>query len=345
MSGLGNLETRLNFRGGVIQEARMIKDKERTLKKALLYSYQSETIVLKDGRVFKAIINSDRTKADYDAKFISIPYKDICLGTLDEEHNIIPKKPDGKRTEREEAIKLKCGDVFEWYETGTYWMPIIEQLSENAYFKAEIYKCEEVVEINNKKYHIYIRGPVETAIRWNQKKGINWNDINYSLIIFIEKNEDTLEFFHRFVKLKIGGKTWNVEAVDPYCGDGILQVGLEEWYENSLEQYSTLPNITTEDIIKPEPPMYCKPYIDGEIIVHPFDSSLVYEIKNVSGKTIENGFWEIKQKKKAKIKKKVGNKVYIDIITGKSGQFELMYEVRGEPDFEPIILPIDIMAI
>ena len=78
MSGLENLQKRLQYRGGN-QEGRMIKDKLQTLKKALIYSYQGATIELADGREFRCLINPDKLKNDYDNKIISIPYKDICL--------------------------------------------------------------------------------------------------------------------------------------------------------------------------------------------------------------------------------------------------------------------------
>ena len=43
MSALENLGKRLNYNGGKAQVSRMNMDKLRSLKKALLYSYQSET--------------------------------------------------------------------------------------------------------------------------------------------------------------------------------------------------------------------------------------------------------------------------------------------------------------
>ena len=53
---MDNLTTRLNYRGG--RPKRFQVDKVRTLKKALIYSDQGETIILPDGREFRALINS-----------------------------------------------------------------------------------------------------------------------------------------------------------------------------------------------------------------------------------------------------------------------------------------------
>lgn len=72
------LKQRLMYQGGN-QEQRMIRDKVRGLKKALLYSYQAATAILSDNREFRCLINPDKNKPDYDNKIISIPFKDICL--------------------------------------------------------------------------------------------------------------------------------------------------------------------------------------------------------------------------------------------------------------------------
>ena len=194
MSGLDNLKSRLNYQGG-IAEGRFQKDKLNTLKKALLYSYQAETAILADGREFRCLINQNKLSSDYDNKIISIPYKDICLN----------KPKVGKTSEGEEEIGLKPGDVFEWKETKTKWIVYLEYLEEDAYFRGQIRKCEAEVEIDDVKYPVYIRGPVETTIQWNQKSNITWNNLNYSLIIYITKNEQTLDYFHRFTKVKIDG--------------------------------------------------------------------------------------------------------------------------------------------
>jgi hypothetical protein len=72
------MNKRLQYNGGN-QEQRMIEGKLKTLKKALLYSYQAATAILPDGREFRCLINPDKNKPAYDNKIISIPYKDICL--------------------------------------------------------------------------------------------------------------------------------------------------------------------------------------------------------------------------------------------------------------------------
>lgn len=317
MHGLDNLRTRLNYRGGVDAEGRFLRDKEKTLKKALWYSYQAETAILQDGREFRCLINTDKTKPDYDTKIISIPYEDLCL-----------------TSNKVEKIDIKCGDVFKWKETNTYWLVYLEKLEENAYFRAEIYKCEEEILLDNRKYHIYIRGPVETTIQWNQQRRFTWNDLNYSLIIYITKDDFTLDYFRRFKEIKIGGKTWRVDAVDPYSADGIIEVSLGETFNNDLnDYYEDKQKIQMQE--NQLPPNKDDIYIEGPKIVSP------YERYKYIVHGLHLGNWEISNYKKASIKEKTDDSITIDIITGKSGDFILRYT----EDEKEAVLPIIIKSI
>ena len=109
---LDTLKKRMEYYGGANQQERMFEDKLRTLKKALLYSYQAATAVLKDGRQFRCLINPDKNKPDYDNKIISIPFKDICLNE--------PKV--GTTTQGIVQIGMKPGDVFVQKENNEHWL-------------------------------------------------------------------------------------------------------------------------------------------------------------------------------------------------------------------------------
>lgn len=318
MSSLDILNKRLQYQGGN-QEGRFIKDKLKSLKKALLYSYQAETAILEDGRKFRCLINPDKLKPEYDNKIISIPYRDICLN----------KDKIGTTSEGEEEIGLKPGDVFYWEETKTYWLVYLQYLEENAYFRAELRRCKYEIEINGNKYRVYIRGPVETTVPWNQKQGIVWNDINYSLVIYITKNEETLQFFHRFSKIKFNGKPWEVQAVNEFDADGIIEVYLDEDYQNSIE------DAEKEEIPAIEIPDRDSPHIEGNIFVKPYDIA-EYKVLNA-----ENGFWTVSNDK-VKIVEQDSFSVTIEVITGKSGYFDLIYNRENE---ENIILSIKIESL
>ncbi len=332
MSGLDNLRTRLEYHGGITAEGRFQKDKLESLRKALLYSYQAETAVI-NGKMFRCLLNTDKQKADYDCKILSIPYEDICLGEYNEETaEVIFKAPDDKTTNGMIPTEIQAGSVFLWKETNTHWLVYLQFLEEDSYFRGEVYKCkEEPVEINGKKYHVYIRGPVETTIQWRQKSNISWNDINYSLIMYITKNEDTLDYFHRFKQIKIGNDMWEVKTVDPYSADGIIEVCLGEWYNNEFaeepEQKPTEPD--EGDIELPIP------RIDGPNVVHPFD---IVEYTIVG---FNEGEWSISNNRKANFVKSKGNVITIEIITGKSGKFDLTYKSKDQY----VTLPIEIKSL
>lgn len=322
MSGLDNLRTRLSYAGGNT-EGRMQKDKLRSLKKALFNSYQAETVILADGREFKCLINPNRLKADYDEKIISIPFEDVCLnvGKL------------GKTTQGIQTIGMKVGDVFEWKETGTFWITYLQRLEESAYFRANIKKCQFEIDVNGTKYKVYVRGPVETTIDWEQKKGIVWNNLNYTLTLTITKTEETEAFFHRFSKIKFRGKTWEVQAIDNISTEGTIDVYLKEHYSNEVEdayleeQEENLPEII--------PPADDSVYIAGDSVVYPFDIK-EYTIKNAS-----DGQWML-EGTKARILESTEGKAIIEITSGRSGAVNLLYRRKDKDD---IVLPITIESL
>lgn len=339
MSGLENLKRRLDYNGGNAEQ-RFQKDKLNSLKKALLYSYQAATAILSDGREFRCLINGDKTKADYDNKILSIPYQDICLGyakvTIDESGDMVitedKKKPNNKTINGIEDINIKPGDVFIWKETKTKWIVYLEYLEEDSYFRAEIRKCESEIIIDDTKYPIYIRGPVETTIQWNQKKGDLWNNLNYSLVIYITKNQQTLDYFHRFTQIEIDKKMWEVSAVDEYSADGIIEIVLKETFNNPIEKYA---NYKQRQKIGQEH-LPDEIYIDGPTEVYPYEK-YKYIIKNAN----VLGKWTLNTNK-AHFLEINADSVTIGITTGRSGSFNLIYYISEN---NQITLPIVIKSL
>ena len=319
------MNIRLNYRGGDAT-GRLNSDKLASLKKALLYSYQAETIVLEDGREFKGLINPDKKKPDYDNKILSIPYQNNCLNEKD---------IDTTKFDNIEEIGMKPGSVFQWKENGTYWIVYLQHPEERAYFRAEIRQCDESaeIEIKGKLYKIYLRGPVETKIQWRQQKGTDWNDLNYSLVIYITKNEDTLDYFKRFAIVPINGDNWEVQAVNKYRGDGIIEVVLKETFNNTIKDEQKI-----EEQNKPTPPIETESiYIAGDESVYPYET-YDYLIQN----TNENGKWMIDNPKKAQIVSQNNKEVTLSIVSGKSGRFNLIYQRENN---ENIIKEIKINSL
>ena len=323
------LNKRLQYQGGN-QEQRFINDKLRGLKKALLYSYQAATAILSDGKEFRCLINPDKNKPAYDNKILSIPYKDICLNA--------PRV--GKTSEGEIDINIKPGDVFTWKETDTHWLVYLQYIEEDAYFRSEIRRCDQQIKIGENSYWVYIRGPVETSIEWSQKAGIEWNTMNYSLVMYITADEVTNKYFERFKTVKVldprinKEKTWQVVGVDPYYGDGIIQVFLDEYFENSIADAVAKEESDQNDIENPVDETNA--YINGPTKVQQY-SKAYYEINNA-----ENGRWYLKWKDNEQDLNSSLKIIPLNISIGELGTFTLIYRIQGQDD---ITLDVNIVAL
>ena len=320
MSALENMKTRLDYNGGIAQIARMNADKLRSLKRAMTASYQAATAILADGREFKCLINPDKIKNTYDNKILSIPFEDVCLNAS--------KK--GTTSQGIVPINLKAGDVFTWKENRSQWLVYLQRLEETAYFRSEIRKCNKTIEINGNKYPVYVRGPEQLTIDWQKGNLEMFNKENYTLLMYITKNEETLDYFHRFTKIEIDGLPWEVQAVDSIATEGIIEVSLKETYKNTIEKEIK----EEEEIIIPE---------KKDIYIKGFNKTLPYEeyLYEIIG-TKDEGVWEISNNKAKIIGEKNQLQVKIGIITGRSGSFVLRYVREG---LDAIELPITIESL
>ena len=222
IKGIPDQHTRLQFHGGNLQQERMIKDKRRSLNRALWYSYQAAQVLRTDAEYKKpvrALINPNKLKQDYDDKIISIGYE----------------------------YDFKPGDVFEWIGTNTHWLIYLQDLTELAYFRGDIRKCSYEIawqdEDGEHSTYVALRGPVETKINYIQKHGISVDTPNYSLNMLIPLNNATLKYFQRYSKFYLQSDTneymnnvcWRVEAIDWLSTPGILEVAAVEYYANETE--------------------------------------------------------------------------------------------------------------
>lgn len=217
VDGVLSQQTRLHQLGGNQQQERMIKNKRRSLDHAVWFSYQAAQVIkvgLEGSSPARALINPNKLKQDYDDKIISIGY----------EYGFEP------------------GTVFQWLNTGTYWLVYLQDLTELAYFRGDIRKCSyqiawEDEEGNLRSTYAAVRGPVETDIPFIQKHGISVDSPNMSLNILMPKNEDTLKYFKRYNKfyLQDNDVCWRVESIDWISMPGILEVNAVEYYSNEIE--------------------------------------------------------------------------------------------------------------
>ena len=239
------MANRIGFHGGNPQQDRMIKDKRRSLDKALLYSYQGANVqALESETVARALINPNKLKQDYDDKIISIGF----------EYNFQP------------------GTIFEWKNTNTKWLVYLQDLTELAYFRGDIRKCSYEIELEDgTKTYAAIRGPVETKIDYIQKHGISVDNPNHSLNILLPKNESTLKYFKRYSKFYLKEDTsicWRVEATDTISMPGIIEINAVEYYINEFEDNQE-EGIVGGLIEKVEDPNPAIGEIQGETFIKP----------------------------------------------------------------------------
>lgn len=218
IAGINALAKYLYAAGGPAQQSRMITDKRKTLDRVIKYSYQGAFIqrIGEKTKPAPALINPNKLKQDYDDKVLSIGF----------EYNFQP------------------GDIFEWCQTGTYWLIYLQDLTELAYFRGDIRKCSyQIVWIDeqNEEHKTYaaIRGPVETKINYIQKHTISLDEPNYSLNILMPLTDESLNYFKRYNKFYLQNDDkkvcWRVEAVDWISTPGILEITAVEYYANKSE--------------------------------------------------------------------------------------------------------------
>ena len=301
-----NMLTRYLYGDGVTgQQERMIRDKRKTLSRALLYSYQAALVKKlyddKDTIERRALINPDKIKQDYDEKIISIGFES----------------------------NFKTGDIFQWLGTNTYWLIYLQDLTELAYFRGNIRRCSYEIawEDENKNYHktyVALRGPVETKINYIQKHEISVDTPNHSLNILLPYNDDNVKLCQRYNKFYLQNdpnKTcWRIEATDLYSTPGIIEINAVEYYSN--ETADDIDNGIVNGLIQPiqDPNESKENGIIGDTFIKP---KVVYEYKYDG---IKSGKWTWDKKLPLTVKvNEETNTLKLRWETTYCGQFDLFY--------------------
>ena len=237
---LKTLSARLQYNGGD-RLGRINLQKLRSLRAALGDDYQSRLIKTPKREAWPCLINDDVSglKPDYDKKIISVEYD----------------------------AGLEPGDVFECLDDGTHWMIYLPRLTETAYLRSSIIRCRYTMTIDDTEYWIYFQGPTETDLRWFIKRGININELNLSGTIYIKLNAQTRAFFERFTHIKVDNHIWEVQVTDSISVPGILEIEVQEYYDNPIAELPEIKRATNAD----------NSVIIGETLV-PQDSTIGYYI-------------------------------------------------------------------
>lgn len=198
---------------------RMDRAKLYSFKQAMKNSYNTRMIKPDNGNsAWPCLINSmsGGNKADYNKQYLSVEFDS----------------------------GLRSGDTFKMIDSGEHWMVYLPIVTETAYLRTEIIRCRYSLNVNGKDYWIAMRGPVETDLRWFIKNNININELNLSGRIYIKNDENTRDFFHRFTHIKLAGHTWEVQVTDSITVPGILELEIQEYYDNSIAE---LPSILKDE--------------------------------------------------------------------------------------------------
>ena len=326
VDGIVDMSKRLQAKGGYPQQDRMIQDKRHSLDKATLYSYQGALVKkqlydfqpvmegVREADPVRALINPNKLKQDYDDKIISIGF----------EHG------------------FKTGDVFEWCNTGTYWLIYLQDLTELTYFRGDIRKCSYEIEWDDEngrqRTFIALRGPVETKIDYIQKHGISVDNPNHSLNILMPKTTASLKRFKRYSKFYLQDLVegednicWRVEATDSFSTPGILEITAVEYYANEHEddiENGKVGALITKPI-DPNVGTDSEFVIIGETFIKPKKEYIYY----INGN--KKGHWYVTERVpvlKEEFKDEKGRiAVKIKWDSSYSGQFDLYYGDQNSP--------------
>lgn len=298
LEGIDLMYRRLQHLGGFTSQDRMTKGKERTFAKAAnSSSYQACIIKVNDDYKCQAMINPDKTKYDYDDKILST------------------------------TADVKAGDIIEWMGTNTKWLIVLPELTEKAYFRGGIRRCQYKIHWLNKadehcETWAAIRGPVETKIVEGSKSSILHDSPNNTLHIIVPKNDDNIEMFKRYSRFIFNQRAWKVEASDDISTEGIIDFTAQEDYVN--EDIDDLEEEIAERVIieKIDPNLQnvAGARIYGETFIVP-QVTYEYHIKGIA----DDGDWEIVESNRPLTYEVKDNRLFIKWSKNRAGQFTIKY--------------------
>ena len=278
----------------------------KTLAARLTYNGgdQLNRIKLNKLRSFRAAL-----KNDYNSRMIKVPNKTAWPCLLVNNTSGLKSDYDKKRLSVEFDAGLESGDVFEVLDDGTHWMVYLPTLTEIAYLRTEVIRCRYTLDIDGQTYWIYLQGPTEMDATWFQKKGIHYDEPNWSGTIYIKKDKRTTGFFHRFTKIKVDGHTWEVHVVDEISVPGIIELEIREFYDDAL---ADLPIIEQEG---------CHEIIGRETVQQ--DNTYGYMIRDAY---VNPEFsWRVEGNPRVEIESQDGNMCNVLVHDGAIKGFKVIY--------------------
>ena len=287
---------------------------------------------------FRCLINHDKLKVDYEDKIISIPFEEKQYGQ-EFNHDAIVKQTN-----------FHNGTVFKWihgnkeeWVPDTYWIVYMQYSEQTAYFRGEIRRADEEILIldadgNTLTYRGWSTGPDEKVVLWNVKKNVTWNNLNYTKLLYISRDSETLAFFRRCDRIGLWNNAkqqydyWEVQAYNDNYGanssntdTGIIRVALKETYTDAD---TVIDKIIAEEEEEKETQRAAIAAAVGEIVgpttVRPYD-----EVIFVASDDAPAAQWSISNPELAKIVAHTvdNKKIKVSVITSKSNAegFDVIY--------------------
>lgn len=267
MENLELLKIRARYSNNDRQHDRMVEHKLKSFHRALLYSYQAAWIksdMKEDADWCRALINPDKVKFDYDEKTLSV----------------------------DKRWGFEPGDTFEWKGTDTHWILLKQEMTELAYWRGNIRRCQ-LIEVTdpetgeNVRVWAAIRGPVETTIVDIQKAGLVADVRNRTLDIYMKLTEQNRRLFARYKRFFFFGEWWEVQSPDQISTPGVLEVIAIETAHCDHEDLLVQPieeHPEIEEQIKIEGDSFIKPLTTHTYKVNLYNSAISWKVQFVAEK-------------------------------------------------------------
>lgn len=351
--------------GGNDQIERMNKDKLRSLKKALLYSYQAATAILSDGREFRCLINPNKLSLDLDNKILSIPFIDSPLnggqGTSADIENTDNHSQEGFWEEMEDLVAFLSFEDENWEnmvsEEDIEDLPdpendviIPEGEQEVGIKEGDVITWKQ----NGSHWLVYLRRLEETAYfradirrcRYQLTLGNGskyWAYVRGPVEQSILWNQTKGDYFNKLNETLIMYISQNDETVRYFKRFKKVVINNSPWEVQVVDDISTpgvlqirlketYNNTIETNIEKAVQDAMKKDYVVEESIgVHIQGPKTVYpyEIHTYTLVNGGGGRWSVQgasRKNMVKLANQTENTVEVSIMTGKDGSFTLVYQ-------------------
>lgn len=308
------LKKRLSYQGGFSQERRMIKDKYDSFLRALNYSYQSSILEVAQKREEIPLLNQDRIEGERSVN--RCQFKGLVTpNKLKEDYDI-------KNLSAEYRLQLRTGDILFWGKTGTHWIITLEEMTEDAYFRGIMKKCNYRIKFKDSEGRqrctwASVRGPVETQLKTINKQDVLRDIPNLTLNIILPANEITKNSFKRYQKFLLNNKCWEIVAFnDINSNNGILELNCREYYIN--KEIDDIKNNLKDGFVLDEATNSDDSFILGSSVIKPM-------IKERYTTEMKNGRWNIDSKKFPRVDWIVekDNSLIVNWTKSISGSFEI----------------------